>query len=150
MTTRSWFANPGVRLVSAAVALTLGSLVGCGRSDSLQRGPVEGTVTFKGSPLTEGVIRFTPSGDTQGPMVETSIRDGAFAMPKASGPCVGTQRVEILAFRKTGRKIVNEGVESEDVEQFIPARYNVASELSVTITGGMNSLAPFALMDGPR
>ena len=150
MTSRSWFAAPGTHAVPVMAALTIGMLVGCGRSDSLPRGAVEGTVTFNGDPLAEGIIRFIPSGETQGPMAETAIRDGVFAMPKASGPCVGTQRVEILAFRKTGRKIMNEGVENEEVEQFIPARYNASSELSATIKAGANALAPFVLADGPR
>lgn len=150
MTSHSWFDTQGMSMVPVVAALSCGMLIGCGRSDSIQRGAVEGTVTFKGDSLAEGVIRFIPSGETQGPMAETSIRDGKFAMPTASGPCVGTQRVEILAFRKTGRKVRNEGVENEEVEQFIPARYNTSSELSATIAAGANALAPFALADGPR
>lgn len=119
---------------------------GCGgAAGTIPRGAVEGTVTLDGGPLPEGVIRFTPTAGTTGPMVEAQINNGAFSLPKASGPCVGTQRVEILSFRTTGRKIVNEGVESDEIVQVVPERYNTASDLTVTIASGANALEPFAL-----
>lgn len=124
---------------------------GCGgAAGTIPRGAVEGTVTLDGAALPDGVIRFTPTAGTTGPMVEAQIANGAFSLPKATGPCVGTQRVEILSFRTTGRKIVNEGVESDEIVQVVPERYNSASELTVTIAAGANALPPFALEGRPR
>jgi hypothetical protein len=132
------------RTESFCVVLAVSAVVGCGGT-TIPRGAVEGTVTHAGKPLEEGVIRFVPTDGTTGPMVETTIRNGRYALAKQSGPCIGTQRVEIVAFRKTGRKIVNEGVETEEIVQVIPDRYNTASELRATITVGANALGPFDL-----
>lgn len=132
------------RTLALCVVLAVSAVVGCGGT-TIPRGAVEGTVTLAGKPLEEGVIRFVPTDGTTGPMVETTIRNGRYALAKQSGPCIGTQRVEIVAFRKTGRKIINEGVETEEIVQVIPDRYNTASELRITITVGANALGPFEL-----
>lgn len=142
-----------VRAWLPAVLLMAGLVTGggCGgAAGTIPRGSVEGTVTLDGAPLPDGVIRFTPTAGTTGPMVEAQIASGAFALPKATGPCVGTQRVEILSFRPTGRKIVNEGIESDEIVQVVPERYNTASDLTVTIAAGANALPPFALEGRPR
>ena len=84
-------------------------------------------------------------GDTTGPLVDAKITAGSFSLPKKSGPSVGTQRVEIFAFLKTGKMIVEDGEEMEEIKQVVPARYNTKSELTVTIQEGKNLLAPFEL-----
>jgi hypothetical protein len=57
-------ANP--RRLTAAIALLLGSCWGCSSGGSGTYAPslvpVKGKVTFKGQPLTKGVIRFEPDG----------------------------------------------------------------------------------------
>ena len=121
-----------------------------GAAGTIPRGAVEGTVTLDGAALPDGVIRFTPTAGTTGPMVEAQIANGAFSLPKTTGPCVGTQRVEILSFRTTGRKVVNEGIESDEIVQVVPERYNATSELTVTIAAGANALPPFALEGSAR
>jgi len=123
------------------------ALGGCGGTPRIPRGAVEGTVNLGGSPLAEGVIRFVPTAGTTGPLVEAPIRDGGFALPGETGPCIGTQRVEIFSFRKTGKKVVNEGVETDEIVQVVPARFNAASELTVTIGAGANPLKPFDLTE---
>jgi len=128
-------------------ALTGVALGGCGGPAGIPRGAVEGTVNLGGSPLAEGVIRFVPTAGTTGPLVEAPIRDGGFALPGETGPCIGTQRVEIFSFRKTGKKVVNEGVETDEIVQVVPARFNAASELTVTIGAGANPLKPFDLTE---
>ena len=69
-----------------------------------------------------------------------------FSLQKKYGPSVGTQRVEIFAFLKTGKMIVEDGEEMEEIKQVVPARYNTKSELTVTIQEGKNLLAPFELL----
>ncbi len=131
------------------IAVLLMAAGGCGgAADGVRRGAVEGTVSLDGEPLPDGVIRFTPTGDTTGPMVEARIQGGRFSLTAAAGPCVGTQQVEILSFRKTGKKVVNEGVESEEIVQVVPERYNTASELTATIASGANALPAFELTGG--
>ena len=120
--------------------------LGCSSRDGIQRGAVEGTASLDGSPIADGVVRFVPMGDTTGPLVDAKITAGSFSLPKKSGPSVGTQRVEIFAFLKTGKMIVEDGEEMEEIKQVVPARYNTKSELTVTIQEGKNLLAPFELL----
>jgi hypothetical protein len=144
-------ARAGAWMPVVLVAAALVTSAGCGgAAGTIPRGAVEGTVTLDAVPLPDGVIRFTPTAGTTGPMVEAPITNGVFSLPKASGPCVGTQRVEILSFRTTGKKLVNEGIESDEIVQVVPDRYNSASELTVTIASGANALEPFALVGTPR
>ena len=78
-------------------------------------------------------------------MVEAKIVAGAFALSESVGPCVGTQRVEIYSFQKTGKVLKNEGVESEEILQVIPKQYNSESILTADIAAGANTLSTFAL-----
>lgn len=132
----------GIWLV-AIVAFALTS--GCGAGDGVRRGGVAGSVTFAGEPLTDGVIRFVPTGDTKGPMTEGKIADGSFRFSQVEGPCVGNNRVEVFAFVKTGKTIRNEGVETEEIRQIIPAAYNTKTTLTAEIASGENTLPTFAL-----
>ena len=135
------------RLGPCLAAVVLLSLTaGCGAGDGVSRGAVEGSVTFKGEPLADGVIRFIPTGDTTGPMTEAKIKDGGFRLSQAEGPCVGTNRIEVFSFVKTGKKIRNEGVETEEVRQIIPPQYNTKTTLNAAIAAGENTLPAFELV----
>lgn len=119
-------------------------LVGCGRNGD--RLAIQGNVTLDGQPLPQGQIVFLPQTGTQGPSAGSSIEDGAYSVPASKGTFPGIFRVEITAERKTGRKI--HGPLGETVDQvmnYIPARYNQMSELSVDVqTDGDNEFS-FAL-----
>jgi hypothetical protein len=120
-------------------------LVGCSSGDGIRRGAVEGTVSLADSPIADGLIRFIPTGGTTGAMVDAPIKAGSFTLPQKSGPCIGSQRVEIFAFQKTGKMVVEDGEEMEEIKQLVPSRYNTRSELTVTIQEGKNLLPPFEL-----
>lgn len=119
---------------------------GCGSGDGVRRGAVAGSVSFEGEPLADGVIRFIPTGDTQGPMTEGKIADGAFRLSQTEGPCVGNNRVEVFSFVKTGKTVRNEGVETEEIRQIIPAAYNTKTTLTAEIAAGDNTLPAFELV----
>lgn len=112
---------------------------GCGESDGLDRLHVKGTVTVNGAPLKNGRISFLPTEGTSGPATGTVIENGQFEIPLEQGPMQGKHRIEIMAVRPTGQKI-REGSGSEnpdafveEVEQFIPPKYNLKSELTAEL-----------------
>ena len=118
---------------------------GCGGYDGPRRGEVHGNVTFDGSPLVEGHIRFTPTGDTKGPVAGAPIVDGQYSIEEAKGPVVGHQRVEISAQKKTGRQVPAPppqpaGTMMEETAEAIPERYNTRTELERELVAGPNVL----------
>ena len=111
---------------------------GCGGSSV---GNVRGEVTFDGQPLKEGVIRFVPEGG-QGTTAEALITDGKFTeqMP------VGTYQVQVsspklpkgmASSKEMKRGTVDEGVA---LEELIPGRYNLRTELKAEIKSGGNEV----------
>lgn len=118
------------------VAVCLLGATGCGGGDS-DRKQIGGTVTLEGQPLKEGPISFFPQLDTKGPTAGASIVDGKFTINAKKGPLPGKFHVQITATRLTGRKIIapppTEGTVDE-IEQYLPARYNTMSELEAELT----------------
>ena len=106
------------------------ALLGCGDSGP-KRYQVEGMVTLDGKPLPDGEVIFfsTESGGTPdaGP-----IKDGKFSFQVFPGP----KRVEITAARPHPTKTIagpSPGSRVPAMEQYLPKRYNTASELSVDV-----------------
>jgi hypothetical protein len=129
--------------------LLLLALPGCG--DRLKRGQVSGTVTLDGQPVENGVITFLPTGDTRGPSTSATITEGRYALDSRQGPVVGTNRVEVLAYRKTGKKVraMTSGGLIDEVLQAAPPAYNSQSTLERKISAGPNTLH-FDLLTTPR
>ncbi len=69
--------------------------IGCGKNDGPLRATASGKVSLDGAPLRSGVVRFVPSGNTQGPVAAATVKDGAFQLPQEEGPVAGTHRIEI-------------------------------------------------------
>jgi hypothetical protein len=119
-------------------------LTACGCfAESNPRGAIEGEVMLPGGrPLPTGRIRFLPVEGTKGASVFAEIVDGKYSLDQARGPAVGKNRVEITALRKSGNKIpVPDGPpdQFQDVEeQYLPAQYNVASQIFVEVSPGQN------------
>ena len=126
-------------------AWVLLSLTGCG--DSSDRQSLEGTVTFNGVPLAEGQITFVPQRGTKGPTAGDKITEGHFSISPKGGTFAGTFRVEIVATRKTGKKAKDyrTGEMIDNIEQFLPARYNRQSELTAEVTESGPNQFEFAL-----
>lgn len=108
--------------------LLLGWMVlacGCGPAGP-RTYPVSGTVTFDGKPVTQGDILFIPSDRSLGPE-GGRIVDGKFAMRSKEGKC----QVEITAVEVGPNTPRVDGVPV--IINYIPARYNTQSELSVEV-----------------
>ncbi len=92
-----------------------------------------GVVSVDGEPLEKGVITFFPIGE--GTTVGGEIIDGAFDLARESGATPGNYRVEIVAFRATGRTEFDIDLrEQVDIEaQYLPPRYNVKSTLEAEV-----------------
>lgn len=117
---------------------------GCGGSD---RPSVSGKVTLDGTAIEEGEIRFVPTKFTLGKEAPTTtgaaIKQGAYEVPSETGPLPGAYRVEIRASRKTGKREpavppAPPGTMIDITEQYVPAKYNRDSELTLDITKGRN------------
>jgi hypothetical protein len=116
-------------IVSAMLALTA---AGC--SPDTTQGTVAGTVTLDGSPLANGLIRFIPT-DGRTASADATVVDGEFT---AKVP-VGEKRVSISAPKVVGKRKMYETPDSptiDVVEELLPERYNVRSELSITVQAG--------------
>jgi hypothetical protein len=121
-------------------AVLAGLLAGCGDRGP-QRVAVSGTVTFNGKPLADGTIRFVPTATASSPVAGADIKDGKYTADIRGGVPVGTQRVEIEAYRVDPRA-TKPGMPAPPMArgvpriQYIPKRYNVDSQLSMTIEPG--------------
>jgi hypothetical protein len=133
-------------IVFSLVTLTILVNAGCGRGPT--QVPVSGTVTFDGEPVQDGEIAFEPRGT--GKMQFGVVTDGKYAIPAKFGLVPGDYVVRITASRSTGQKAeVDSFVTAEDSlevnEQFLPPKYNSASQLSVTIEPTAEAKHDFAL-----
>lgn len=128
--------RPYAALLSAAWLMCI---VGCGSAEPYHA--ISGKVTVDQQPLAKGVITLYPTGP--GTTVGGEIVDGQFSLPEERGPTPGSYRVEIVAFRPSGKKEFDVDLNTNvDVEvQYLPAKYNTKSELTLTVNEGEN--APF-------
>lgn len=123
----------------AAAACLLG---GCGGPDL---GSVQGTVSWQGAPLSTGEVRLLPLSN-QGKIAAAHVEQGQFAVELAPGPW----RVEFSAPKVTGQQRMYDAPDSptvDVVEELLPPRYNVQSELTLDVVAGAQE-AKFDLQDG--
>jgi hypothetical protein len=120
--------------------------LGC--SDDSSGRLISGTVTFDGRPLDNGQIVFEPQG--AGKMGVAQINAGAYALPTGFGLQDGEYRVRITSDRPTGQTIAPAAY-SEDreplpiQEQFLPSKYNLKSELSISVSNETGTQHDFSL-----
>ena len=88
---------------------------------------VQGTVTCANAPVPEGMVRFIPIEGTRGPMSVGTIVNGHYHVESHNGVPLGIHRVEVDAWRKTGRKVTTRGrFEAESADELVrlgPAEY---------------------------
>jgi len=111
----------------------LGGNAGCG--SPAEQGTVSGTVTLDGAPLAEGAVRFVSvAGDA--PTSGANVAEGAFTAKVPFGP----MRVEFTAAKVVGSRKMYKGMADSPtvniVEELIPAKYNVRSELTLDVKQG--------------
>lgn len=133
----------------AAGCFTAATLLGC--ADRSGPHAVSGTVTLDGNPVPQGQIVFDPQGP--GKMSVGIVRDGEFSIAAERGPTPGTYIVRITAERPTGHKVKPSSYAADQTpqdvyEQYIPAKYNAASELKVEISPDGPEPLDFRLVSG--
>jgi len=143
--------DPRKTSVPAKLALLLLAVgiawnVGCGAAPP-QQAVVHGRVTYRGKPIEQGKIVFHPIAPLKARPAGADIVNGAYAINE-NGPVLGKHRVEIQAYRKTGRKIPdlmgdvsipNRPLIDETVP-LLPASFNVESTLTADITASDNTV----------
>lgn len=119
-----------ITLLSCCSLISL-FLLGCSSAETYF--PISGLVTVDDQPLKKGVITLYPTG--QGTTVGGEINDGKFSLARESGPSVGNYRVEIVAFKPSGKKEFDVDLNQQiDVEvQYLPAIYNEKSTLTCEV-----------------
>lgn len=111
--------------------LLAATLAGC--SSKNEGGAVKGTVTLDGQPLAAGRVLFV-AVDQSSPSAEAAITDGKF---ETLVP-LGEKRIEILAPKVTGKRKMYDTPDSPSVDvvvELLPKRYNVDSDLKMTVDG---------------
>ncbi len=130
---------PCFLLVTAVMSL----VAGC---DSQQQLPVYGEVRFEGQPVEVGQIAFYPSSQLAGSPAASDISNGAFVFPGSEGLRPGKYRVHITAFRKPkSNESVFAGIPLELPEQYIPTKFNDATNLEVEVQLNGNNHFEFNL-----
>ena len=120
-----------VRRIVLATLVTAG-MSGCSGPSQPITVPVSGTVSYDGKPIADGSITFAAVDGSCAPNV-LQIAAGRYE----GRVVVGEKRIEIRAMRKaerTGSAATGPGGDEGPVlENFIPAAYNDASQLTKTI-----------------
>jgi|SRR5262245_48811484 len=118
-------------LVAAGVLVVC---VGCSRSGLT---PVGGVVIVDEQPLAEGTIHFAPA-DGKSPSQAAVIREGKY------GTELARTKYKVQIFAPKPSKVVAKLDENGPgggprMEEMLPPRYNVQSELTLSVTGPTRS-----------
>lgn len=126
---------------------------GCSQpvKDAPDRAVMSGLVKLNGALLEEGTITFSPISPTTGPASGAKISNGSYSIPEESGPVIGNNRVEVKAYKKTGKKIEAgtpnpSGTMVDEIVSLIPGKYNTQSKLTVQVNAGDNANTDFDLL----
>jgi hypothetical protein len=126
--------------------IALGLLAAAGCTTSTGKGVVEGTVTLDGQPLKSGLICFMPANGKSA-TADTTITDGRFSLEVP----IGEKYVDIRAPKVIGQQKMYDTPNSPTgaiTTELLPARYNVQSELTMTVKPGKQT-KDFELTLGP-
>lgn len=117
-------------------------LSGCSGKDGTETYAVSGTVTFNGQPIKTGDIVFEPES-SEVPPDAGQIVDGKYKCKAKAG----RMKVRISATREIPGK-TTKGAMGEDLvvkEEYIPAKYNTATELTAEIDAADENTVNFEL-----
>jgi hypothetical protein len=126
--------NQKIAPVTTVVIIALYFLSGC--SSEKQRHPIQGEITFKGQPVTEGSIQFHPLVPTEGYLEGAVIQAGRYKIPAEKGLSPGKYQVLVSAPDYKGKKpdpTAAPGAVYQSKELF-PDIYNTKSTLAVEVT----------------
>ena len=135
-----YFPSRGRAITLSSLGLLLvASILGCGATTGPERAIVSGSVTYDGQPVEDGMIRFVPAEGTKAPVSGAVIKAGRYTADSQGGVPVGTHRIEILGNRpdpKAAPVVDVPGVEGPATIQYLPAKYNQTSQLTLTVKPG--------------
>jgi hypothetical protein len=95
--------------------------LGCGSGSATPARVVQGKVTCGGVPVEGGMVRFVPIEGTRAPMSFGMIDQGSYRAETHGGVPLGTHRVEVDAWKATGRKVTTRGrFESSSTDEHQP------------------------------
>lgn len=114
-----------MRKLAICGGLALLAVVGCGPSGPAKY-PVEGLVQFQGNPIPQGTLTLIPQS-SQARTTVAQIVDGKYDAEITAGEWT----VNIQAVRETGP--INLALGEAPREQYIPAKYNGESKLSIRV-----------------
>lgn len=121
--------------------LALATCAGCGEADRQNRLPVAGTVTFNGSPLSRGSIRFEPQDEPKAIVSGAMIVQGTYAIPKDRGLPPGKYLVCIHAAASAAQSSPDAAPgpnTAASARELIPPEFNVKSTQVVEVQTGKN------------
>jgi hypothetical protein len=131
------------RKTAIILALALFTAPGCSRSP--QRQEVTGQVTFRGTPIAHGTVRFEPEDSKTCQPGGAVIENGRFRIPAEAGLFPGSYKVVLSA--PEGKANVNLSGSTPVTgdpyyaRELLPETYNLATTLTVTVQpGGDNDL----------
>ena len=101
-------------------------VTGCSGGSGERMYPVQGRVLLDGQPLSHGDIVLDPL-DGIGASASAEIQNGSFQLEAPAGE----KRVDVRAAAETGEL---DEYDQPLVRQLIPPRYNIDSELTVTVS----------------
>jgi hypothetical protein len=136
---RGWIVRTRLLLMPALLG-------GCGGNQGPERVIVSGTVTFGGKPIPNGKIWFLPDRTSNAPTAVALIADGNFVADSHGGVPVGTHKVQIEAYQTaSGRNKPGDAIPpTVGVQgvgpQYLPAKYNSNSQLTMTIQPGSRAI----------
>jgi hypothetical protein len=99
---------------------------------------------LNGEPIQEGSINFIPVEGNQGPGTGAVIQNGKYHIPRSSGVTAGKNRVELRAFKETGRKVQDPtgppGTLAFERLMVFPPEYNDRSTLVKDVQRGSDTI----------
>lgn len=105
---------------------------------------VSGRVTYRGKPVHDAVIFFTPDIDKKGKGGNGPIRNGYYSIPADSGPFPGEFNVMVVDPRQDRPDAF-----PDSTDPILPERYRQFNELRVVIPANRKSYSfDFDLIDG--
>ncbi|MBN9118794.1 MAG: hypothetical protein J0I06_06485 [Planctomycetes bacterium] len=129
------------RLVVILPATLFCAALGCSGDN---RSEVSGTVKVNGQPVAEGAINFIPTAGNTGAGAGAVITNGKYHIPRSAGAAAGKNRVELRAFKNTGRKVQDPtgapGALADERVMIFPPEYNDRSTLVRDVKSGSDTI----------
>lgn len=110
--------------------------LGCNSENLPNLGKVTGKITFDGKPLNNAIVEFDRVDASVAPAFGKTDTEGKYELyysRAAKGATVGEHKVLVTAFADAGES-------GKATKEFVPAKYNVMSELKATVKRGANEI----------